>query len=93
MTDQIRKVAGRYGVTQVRPTRDEIARGYVTAWQVVDMSDVDSDGLPALIGSAVCSETAAYRQCRELARYEREGGEALNSLAIAEWALELTGRA
>lgn len=84
-------VAGRYGYLQVTPTVAERARGYEQAFVVVDFSQIEDDGFPAFVGDAVCNRGAAIANARERHRYEVQGGEALNRLAIREWAAELAG--
>lgn len=84
-------VAGRYGYMQATPTKSERERGYTEAFLVVDFSRVNpEDGMPEFVyATAVCAVGAARRQARELHRYEVEGGEALNRLAISAWAEEI----
>lgn len=84
-------VAGRYGYVEVSPTADERERGFVRAYMVLDFSRINpDDGMPEFVYvSPVNSVHAARREARELHRYEVEGGEALNRLAIREWAQEI----
>ena len=84
------RIAGRYGYVEVTPTVAERARGYEKAFMVVDFSRIEEDGFPAFVGDAGCSREAAIRNAKERHRYEVQGGESLNRLAIREWAAELT---
>jgi hypothetical protein len=85
-------VAGRYGYLQVTPTADETARGYESAWMVVDFATLEGDGFPTFTSDTpVSSRAAAIAAARELHRYQVEGGEALHRAAIGEWAAELAG--
>jgi hypothetical protein len=91
MNTQPVHVAGRYGYLQVTPTVAERARGYESAWMVVDFGQLDDNGTPMLIGDdAMCSRAAAIAEARELHRYYSTGGDRLNSAAISEWVAELT---
>lgn len=90
MTDfEPRQIAGRYGYVQVTPSAAERQRGYESAFIVIDFSNVEEDGFPAFVADAVCNRDAAIRDAKERHRYEVQGGEALNRLAIREWAAEL----
>lgn len=90
MTDfEPRRIAGRYGYVEVTPNAAERQRGYEKAFIVLDFSRIEEDGFPAFVGDAVCNRDAAINNAKERHRYEVQGGEALNSLAIREWAAEL----
>jgi len=90
MTDNHRHVAGRYGYAEVTPTAAERARGYDRAFQVLNLTVLEDDGWFETVGDVVCSREAAVSQARELARYEKSGGDRLNRQAIREWAAKLT---
>lgn len=85
-------VAGRYGYVEVSPTADERERGFVSAYMVLDFSRINpDDGMPEFVyQNPVSTVGAARERARELHRYEAQGGEALNRLAIREWVNELT---
>ena len=88
---EIRHIAGRYAIVAVTPTLEEIERGYGRkAWMVLDLSRKHEDGFYEFASPALVSMNAAIRRAQEFARYDREGGEALNRAAIAEWVAELT---
>ena len=84
-------VAGRFGYLQVTPSRDEIKRGYTSAWMVVDFSKVEDDGAPAFFyDEPFATHGAAYTVARQLHDYYTRRGDELNRMAIREWADELT---
>lgn len=85
-------IAGNYAIQECLPTRAEKARGYTEAWVVLDLNNIDEDGLPEIVGgvdSAVCYREAAVRKARDLHEYYNCAGEELNRLAIREWADEI----
>jgi hypothetical protein len=83
-------VAGHYGYVQVTPTVVERNAGFREAYMIVDFARIEEDREPAFVfADAVCSRQAAIAHAREQHRYEVEGGERLNSLAIREWAEEI----
>jgi hypothetical protein len=85
-------IAGRYGYCEVTPTVEERQRGFERAFMVIDMSRKCEDGFYEFASRALVSRNAAIRQAQELARYEKDGGERLNRIAVREWASELAAR-
>jgi hypothetical protein len=84
-------VAGRFGYMQVTPSREELDRGYTSAWMVVDFSRIEDDGAPAFVyDDPFVTHGAAYTIARQLHEYYSRGGDRLNRMAIREWAEELT---
>jgi len=91
MTDTIPvQVAGRFGYMQVTPTVLERNAGFREAYMIVNFTVTEDDGAPAFyFADAVSSREAAIAMAREQHRYEVEGGDRLNRMAIREWAAEL----
>ena len=92
MTTEANYIAGRYGYCEVTPTVAERERGFDRAFRVIDMSRKAEDGFYEFASHALVSRNAAIRQAQELARYEKDGGDRLNRMAIREWASELAAR-